>query len=269
MGWLRAALTSVLILLSFLGGRAQSTVFVSTITHDYIVIAIDGRRTNILKKGETSDIVCKVVLLPGNIVYFGDGLVSAVYSDMEFYVLDLASNIVTELGSGNIKEISDEFEKQTTPIYQHLFSAHEKDATRGASRMAVLDALFAGFDGRDVPTIAGERITYSTQNTPKLETKALLFQMDGANTGDLVNSHPEIFKEFKGPLSERAKKLLDDLGYKADGSIESYAIRAKAIATAIRDWSGDTHIGGDIAVLKLERGKDWAWLDRPNSCPDK
>ena len=93
--------------------------------------------------------------------------------------------------------------------------------------------------------------------------------MDGDKTRDLVAAHTEITAEFGDKISKRAQELLNRFGYVSGRtSVENYAIRVKAIATAVRDWSGDNKIGGDIAVITIEKGKKWSWFNRPAFCPE-
>ena len=62
---------------------AIATVYVSTITAKYIVIAIDSREVFTRKANEN---VCKLAILPKDMIYFGDGIVNADLSDIKFNI---------------------------------------------------------------------------------------------------------------------------------------------------------------------------------------
>jgi len=50
---------------------------------------------------------------------------------------------------------------------------------------------------------------------------------------------------------------------------DALAIRLSAYAGAVRDWRGDSTIGGEIAVAILERSNGWRWFRRPEFCPER
>ncbi|THD46898.1 MAG: hypothetical protein E7774_05715 [Bradyrhizobium sp.] len=213
--------------------------------------------------------MCKLAILPKNIVYFGDGIVNANLNDIKFDVRHIANDIVTADKSNNIEQIRDTFTQKIATIYERLFYLHETEAASVAPHGRVQHGFFAGLNSAGIPIIAADEITYDRGGTPKIVTKPMTFQMDGDVTRDLVVAHPEIVAEFVIYNSNRAQDLLKRLGYiVGNSSVENYAIRAKAIATAIRDWSGDDKIGGDIAVITIERGKKWNWFNRPAFCPE-
>lgn len=71
---------------------------------------------------------------------------------------------------------------------------------------------------------------------------------------------------FDGGRTGRAKKLVSELG--DNKGPDADAARYSAYVAAVRDWSGDNGIGGEIAVTILERGKSWRWFHRPDFCPE-
>jgi hypothetical protein len=201
-------------------------------------------------------------------VYFGDGIVNANLDDIRFNVRDLAKDVVNEYKSGDVEKIRDVFTQKVVTIYERLFYLHEAEASSVAPQGMVQHGFFAGLDSAGNPIIAADEITYDRARTPKVVTKPTTFQMDGDSVRDLVVAHKEIVAEFGADISKRAQELLNNFGYvSGDSTVENYAIRAKAIVTAIKDWSGDNKIGGDIAVVTIEAGKKWNWFNRPAFCP--
>jgi hypothetical protein len=81
----------------------------------------------------------------------------------------------------------------------------------------------------------------------------------------------DIVQEFvRDQQSERAKKIIEDNGWATIGQgPDAQAVRLSNMVAAVRDWSGNTMIGGDIATIILEQGKTWRWFHRPDFCPEK
>jgi hypothetical protein len=261
LAFLYAVILSVLLL----PNKALATVFFSTITSKYIIIAIDSRET-FTRQSSTN--VCKVALLPNNMVYFGDGIVNSSLDDIKFNVRDLAKDVVNEYKSNDVEKIRDLFTQKAAKIYERLFYLHEAEASSAAPQGMLQHGFFAGLNSAGNPIIAADEIIYDRARTPKVVTKSTTFQMDGDGVRNLVVAHKEIVAEFGADISKRAQELLNSFGYvSGDSSVENYAIRAKAIVTAIRDWSGDNKIGGDIAVITIESGQKWNWFNRPAFCP--
>jgi hypothetical protein len=93
-----------------------------------------------------------------------------------------------------------------------------------------------------------------------------------ANVPNFVhNGHLEIITEFNHAApSDRAKKILDEDDKKIESlsAPEAIATRLSSYVAAVRDWSDDADIGGDIATIILYRDKTWRWFHRPDFCPE-
>jgi hypothetical protein len=88
----------------------------------------------------------------------------------------------------------------------------------------------------------------------------------------LLSGHQEILAEFaEGHVSDRANDVIAKFRTRMDGTTnlpEIWAAKIKTYVEAVRDWSGDVGIGGDIATVILERGQKWRWFHRPSFCPE-
>jgi hypothetical protein len=67
---------------------------------------------------------------------------------------------------------------------------------------------------------------------------------------------------FDGGQTDRAKNVAETAGWKPGPDTD--ATRNSSYVAAVRDWSGDNDIGGEVATIILERGKGWRWFRRPN-----
>jgi len=78
-----------------------------------------------------------------------------------------------------------------------------------------------------------------------------------------------ILNEFiSGRESSRAKARIEQLGLTGkEAPIERDARKAEMLVTAVKDWGGENTIGGEVAVIMLERRKKWRWFHRPAFCP--
>ena len=56
---------------------------------------------------------------------------------------------------------------------------------------------------------------------------------------------------------------------KGKSDAETMAIDFEAYVEAVRDWSGDVGIGGDVAVIIMEKEGKRRWFHRPDFCPEK
>jgi hypothetical protein len=85
----------------------------------------------------------------------------------------------------------------------------------------------------------------------------------------LNNGHRELLDEFFGKdKTDRAKKIIAETVGGSPGP-ETDATKYTAYVAAIRDWSGDAGIGGEVATIILERVAGWRWFRRPDFCPVK
>jgi hypothetical protein len=81
------------------------------------------------------------------------------------------------------------------------------------------------------------------------------------------SGYQNIVEEIDELVTSRARRLAwqdTDTGIAAT----DMAIRVERRVKAVRDWSGNPHIGGDIATIILERGKKWRWFHRPEFYPE-
>jgi hypothetical protein len=74
--------------------------------------------------------------------------------------------------------------------------------------------------------------------------------------------HDDIQKQFEWPISHRARELLNSVKATPDQA-ENKGLELKMRVKAVIDWSEDSKVGGEVAVMILGRGAKWRWLSQP------
>ena len=142
---------------------AIATVYVSTITAKYIVIAIDSREVFTIKANEN---VCKLAILPKDMIYFGDGIVNADLSDIKFNIKSVVYDVFTADTSNDIEKIRNFFTQKIATIYERLFHLHETEAVSATAQGMVQHGFFAGLNSAGIPIVAADEITYHRSGIP-------------------------------------------------------------------------------------------------------
>jgi len=131
------------------------------------------------------------------------------------------------------------------------------------------EGYFVGLYSSGDIAIAGRQINYEGGNSPGFRSVPKSIVPDLRRDSTWAQGYFDILNEFAdGGRTDRAKQVLKVLPAAEAGSLDSEAALVTAFVTAVRDWSGDKGIGGDIATIVLERGKGWRWFRRPDFCPE-
>ena len=250
--------------ITFLGGcpYSQASYYVAEVSEDFIVVAMDSRSTPVMGVGPPSDGYCKITPLSDDVIFFEFGYISKPYV---FDAKEMAINTYISSPSNHyFAQMLTIWAGQLLEIYRLL------DET--------VPSLRIYFDGK--PWIDG--FLGGVNENGKIELDWINISLDPiigfsvtkntVQAGYLVHGgHVEIISEFDhGGRTDRARTLLAKIS--SDGSdrslAEKSAIKSQAFVEAVRDWSGDVTIGGEVAVLILERGKKWRWFKHPNFCPE-
>lgn len=249
-------------------GIGHGTFFAAGFTPDYAVVAIDSRET---AGGVVDDRYCKIRPLSRNTFFFARGVTSATDDATHagvFDVRDIARNVYVQFGSGTTRlaELAQAWAAQTERVYNTrpvAFARYARDDI-------MADGFFVGMD-------AGGNVAFGAQ-TIRLAPGSPRF-VDAPEPQPPVRPDPAVFPTFaseyfdiirefaNGGETARAKDALARLGPLPDGT-DGIAARYAAYVAAVRDWSGDVSIGGDVATIILERGHDWRWFHRPDFCPE-
>ena len=248
----------------------HGTYFLAAISKDYVIVAIDSRESSIGAAGRiTNDRYCKIRPLSSRAIFFATGTTSATGSKTRATIFDareIAQQAFDDFTGDNFEDLANKWATQMKAVYLSYvdsfpfmpnneivaegffvgINSHDEIAASDATIFRRSD-LFAGFAFRSERIVPGP-----PPNMPLLN-----------------NGHFEILEEFYGSRrTDRAKKIIAETAGWNSGP-DTDATRYSSYVAAVRDWSGDTGIGGEVATIILERGKGWRWFHRPDFCPER
>jgi hypothetical protein len=241
---------------------SQASYYVAEVSEDFIVVAMDSRSTPVTGGGPPSDEYCKITPLSDDVIFFESGYISRPYvfdakeMAIETYISSPSNRYFAQMltvRGGKLLEIYKILD-ENIPSLRIYFDGKPW-----------LDGFLGGVNGNGKIELDWIDISLSPLTGFSVIQNTI-------RAGYLVHGgHVEIISEFDhGGKTERAKTLLEKIS--ADGSdkslAEKSAIKGQAFVEAVRDCSGDITIGGEVAVLILERGKKWRWFKRPTFCPE-
>jgi hypothetical protein len=251
---------------------SQGTFFLFGISTDFAVVAIDSRGTiTTAARKRINDRFCKIRPLSHNAFFFSAGLGVLFQSRTEKVLYD-ARDVAQDVyaGFGNSRDFGGMAEKWALRAESAF---RRNNPAPSLLKGVVTKAYFVGIkDDGDIDAGA-ETITYHA-DTAQHFTHALEHFTLAATPHiqqPLEKTALDVEQEFaSGGQTERAKKIIQENAWaKIGNGPDAVAMRFGNIVAAVRDWSGDDRVGGDIATLILERGKDWRWLHRPDFCPEQ
>jgi hypothetical protein len=252
---------------------SHGTFFIFELSTDYAVVAIDSRGTisHTNRTDRFNNGICKIRPLAPNAFFFSTGLDMAFYEATEreiFNARDTASDAYANAGRPpNFENLADKWAIWMEASFRHAKLSPE------ALKDTMLKGYFVGTkdDGEltaDAATIgyhadSAARFTHTPESfTPS--AKLLLEQPVDKPLLDIENEFAD------GGQTDRARKVMQGAGWAtAKNGPDATALRLSTLVTAVRDWSGNDKIGGDIATIVLERGKAWRWFHRPDFCPEQ
>ena len=247
----------------------HGTYFVAALNADFAVVAIDSRQSTGVV---TNDRYCKIVPLSRNAFFFARGITSAIDNTTHASIFDareIARQAYREFGVGATKldELSQLWARRMMEVYNTRPSEFGSNAVGGI----MAEGVFVGV-GADGMIAYGSRIIRYAQlpgapfEIAQGPDDAL--PRDPSQAAIYPGGHRELIDEFSsGGQTERAKKAIAHLGPFQPGP-DFAAARVEAYVSAVREWSGDRDIGGQIAVITLERGQGLRWVKRPDFCPE-
>jgi hypothetical protein len=245
---------------------AHATYFVAGFSAEYAVVAIDSR---MLLDQTVSDHYCKIRPLSKNAFFFARGSTSA-FDDEEkknvFDARDIAQGVFTRLGSdASTAELAQVWAEQIKFIYEKRPIEFSRSAVDGL----MTDGFFVGMDAGGKVTFSGQSIRYQQRDKARFFARPEPVVFSDPSAGPrYVSGYQDLLREFRnGGKTKRAKMVLSRLDPAQRGP-DAVAARYSAFVGAVRDWTGDQGIGGDIATIILERGKGWRWFHRPDFCPE-
>ena len=247
----------------------HGTFFLAGISRDYAVVSIDSRESYTGAISRTAnDHYCKIRTLSDHVIFFATGTTSATSAKtgaLIFDARDVAQRTFNYFDGDNFHDLTYKWATEMEAIYVHYVDSFPPAVTE-----TVASGFFIGINS--VNEIAASEATIFRR--PDLLTgfafhiERLVPGLPG-NMPVLNNGHFEILEEFYGRRqTDRAKKIIAETAGRDPGP-DTDASRYSSYVAAVRDWSGDAGIGGEVATIILERGKGWRWFHRPDFCPEK
>lgn len=245
----------------------HGTYFVAGFSTEYGVVAIDSRE---LHGPEIDDRYCKIRLLSPTAFFFSRGVTSATYNLINSVMFD-ARDVALSVYERSEKQVVgfDGVAQEWASEIQRIYSQSAVEFGRSAVNNIMTDGFFVGTGMDGKIEFAGRRITYQMFGAPAfvISPQPVVFR-DPTDFPTYAAGYREIIAEFEnGGTTARARAVLAQLGMIRPGP-DGIAALYSAYVGAVRDWSGEKGIGGDVATIIIERGKGWRWYHRPDFCPE-
>jgi hypothetical protein len=250
----------------------RGTYYAVAISKDLAVIAIDSRSINLYNPSAApDDRYCKIHPLADDLIFFSTGMVKGT-DGIGNVIFDAADNALLAYAKSpnrkNLEEMASLWDDYMKISYKYVFALHP-DLNQRLNGKQIIKGFFVGLDRLDIMVISSAKIEYSSVNglNTYLETNV----QKGNDIPFVHGGHTEVINEYIEEKTPRAKEMRAEVKESGNGKpmIEALAVTAESFVRAVRDWSGDPTIGGDIAVITLERAKKWRWFHRPDFCPEK
>jgi len=243
----------------------HGTFFVAGVSPEYVVVAIDSRE---MKGTVPYDQSCKIVPFSSNAFFFYAGVISTNQTEgTDFDGTNIAKNSYKKFGAETTKiaEIADDWARGMIGVFEQRPLAYGAGAVHGI----MTNGYFVGTGPDGNLLVEGRFVIYDPRfhafaSFPVGKPPTFVDPMLGAT---YANGHANLIKEFSnGAQTDRASKVLAQIGNYPTNQ-DTVAARYKAYVGAVEDWTGAPDIGGETAVIILERGEHWRWFNRPSHCP--
>jgi hypothetical protein len=216
------------------------------------VVAIDSRSTITPKNGQVrfNDGVCKIRPLAPHAFFFSTGLDRVFYemTEREFFdARDTASDAYASAARPpNFEVLTDKWATWMEASFRHaklLPEALKDQMTRG---------FFVGTKDDGELTADAATIGYHADGEAQFTHTSQSFTPTAVAHIEQPVDKPltDIESEFaNGGQTDRAKKVMQDTGWAtAKTGPDATALHLSTLVAAVRDWSGNDKIGGDIAT---------------------
>jgi hypothetical protein len=257
----------------------HGTFYLFGISRDFAVVAIDSRdMIKTTARDRFNDRTCKIRPLSPTAFFFSVGIETAIREatgKTVFEARDIAKDAFAGAGSaGDFTNLAETWASRMERTLRKL------PLSPSIMKDMAAKGYFVGARGFFIGTAPDGDIVIGTGTiTYRPEGKVHFVHAAEAVTPTATPrvaqsaNQPalDVEKEFvNGGQTDRAKKIIQDNAWaKIGDGADGQAQRFENIVAAVRDWSGNPAIGGDIAVIILERGKTVRWFHRPDYCPEK
>jgi hypothetical protein len=245
-------------------GASHATYFATSRTDEYIVIAIESRRTDDTPSGRRYfDDQCKIAALSPKAVFMAEGIIANKDPRAQefdgFRIADAAYRRAHPIGS--LERTAELWAAELAPYLSNIYPLYPDLFHQRHDNESVVGYFF-GFDSNDSLSAFQAKIIREGTSFNRLVLPIRNNQMTLLGPIELV-------LEFLRGQTDRARIAQSQLTRESAGKSPSEAevIRMKALVQNIPAWADDHGSGGDIAQVILERGEQrWRWYHRPSFC---
>jgi hypothetical protein len=139
----------------------------------------------------------------------------------------------------------------------------------GSFENPMITGYFASTDANGNIKFSGASIAERPTAVPRFEQTNQTIRPGPPDDMTIVTQgYEDIIREFGAEQSHRTRQALAGID-QFQSPLQRTAFLLGAIAAGVRDWSGNAEVGGEIAVIILEREKGWRWFSRPSFCPER
>jgi|HubBroStandDraft_4_1064222.scaffolds.fasta_scaffold115175_2 hypothetical protein len=223
----------------------HGTFYVAAFSPEYGVVAIDSRE---VYGQDIDDRQCKIRPLSQRAFFFSAGKGNIMQMPTRVIIWDprqAAKEAYMRPGADNppLASVSQEWANEVISAFSGIPMQRDSFA-----ESILIDGFFVALDEQGAVTFSKEQVIYSPFGFQRFRSGLLpsIF-IDPAKVPNYWNGSSEMVEEFRnGQETSRAKDVLAQLGSLSCGP-DGVAARYTAIVTAVRNWTGDPSIGGEVA----------------------
>ena len=250
------------------GGRCPTRdIFALIYFPDYAAVAIDSRVTS---GGNYGDQMCKLFPLSERVIFFSAGVYDG--KNPEGTIIFSRHAAASEVfGRSTGHSLSDIAEQWAHTLVEQIkfFSVSNHEIVEHNEDGFITRGVFAG-ESRNEGVVAYQSTIRRSDTIEKIDPR---FTNEKIPNGYFLGlGHPEVVEPIlhNGP-DAWARKIHDQILAETSGTTgppEKAATWVSAVTQAVIDRAGDPHIGGQVASIILEQGRNWRWFRRPDFCPE-
>lgn len=235
-------------------GISHGTYFYLHLDDEFAAIGIDSREGN---DSGYSDRTRKIIILNDYTIFFCQGVAGA----DDFSATNIAKDKFGQQKEPiSLSQLAADWASDMIQAIRMTYKVHPKRIE--AIGETVVSGVFVCHNGNDnVASVIAEVLMPEKE---VFTSRIGIIRHPGINSG-----YQEIVQEVEEAKTLRAKRLLSEFPEETGiATADTVALKVERYVKAVRDWSGDSNIGGDIATIILERGQKWRWFHRPEFYPE-
>jgi hypothetical protein len=214
-----------------------------------------------------TDNACKIWFLDDRTIFFLFGMTSWGYrGGPVFDAYDEARREFMALGNSDLSAVARSWgagQKHSLEKWR-LQNADAADVVARWPAPDFMRGYFATGSNRSV-SMYGVAISPAGSQREPFFTEPVL---EAVTAPGRASGQADLVKEILAGRTSRAELVRNEIAAKSVdlSEIEQTAVKLQVMAAAILRWAGDDTIGGDVAVVVLERDRPAHWFHKPAHC---